>query len=137
MDKSDKNSDHDCDIETITPTPIFQGESSEEVPSASTSNSSNPSKKFKQTDLQGFISANKPVSTLKQRNLDNQLIKMIVKEYHPFSLVEDSEFRTFIKMLCPGYSIPSRKTVSNSLIPQLYLSTMEKIKILMSNVDAL
>jgi len=60
---------------------------------------------------------------------------MIVKEYHPFNVVEDSEFRKLINML-PTYIIPSRKTVSNSLLPQMYESIVQKVKTQLQNVSA-
>lgn len=68
--------------------------------------------------------------------IDQQLLKMIVKEYHPFSVVEDVEFRNLIKMLCPNYSIPSRKTVTQSLMPQLFNMTVECVKDTLNNVSA-
>ncbi|KAF0715473.1 zinc finger BED domain-containing protein 1-like [Aphis craccivora] len=43
---------------------------------------------------------------------------MIVKKYYPFSNVKDPEFKKFVQMLNPGYTLPSRNTVSNSLIPR-------------------
>lgn len=39
-------------------------------------------------------------------------------------------------MLAPGYVLPSRKTVSNSLLPQLYESTVDTIKNKLKNVTA-
>lgn len=42
---------------------------------------------------------------------------MIVKEYYPFSIVED--FIKLINMLNPGYTLPSRKTFLKSLLPIL------------------
>ncbi|MCM0158343.1 hypothetical protein [Candidatus Nardonella dryophthoridicola] len=57
---------------------------------------------------------------------------MIVKEFQPYSIVEDKEFKIFVKMLCPGYNLPSRKTISDSLIPQTFnkirASIKEKVK---------
>jgi hypothetical protein len=32
--------------------------------------------------------------------LDNGLVRMNAKEYHPLSLVEDAEFRRYVQMLC-------------------------------------
>jgi hypothetical protein len=40
----------------------------------------------------------RPIAMTKSKAIDQQLIKMIVKEYHPFSVVEDKEFRNLIKM---------------------------------------
>jgi hypothetical protein len=64
----------------------------------------------------------------KNKQLDNDLVRMIVKEYHPLSLVEDAEFRRFVQMLCPEYHIPSRKILSDSLMPILYQTTVMKVK---------
>lgn len=80
----------------------------------------------KQQQITNYV--HKPVSLKKSKELDQQLVKMIVKEYHPLRVVEDPEFRKFINMLCPGYKLPSRKTISYSLIPQLFNSTEEILK---------
>jgi hypothetical protein len=53
---------------------------------------------------------------------------LIAREYHPFRLVEDAEFRRFVQMLCPGYQNPRRKTLTNNLIPILHQTTVMKIK---------
>ena len=53
---------------------------------------------------------------------------MICKEFYPFSTVEDEEFRKFVHMLCPNYNMPSRKTLSNSLLPSLFNDLILKIK---------
>lgn len=62
---------------------------------------------------------------------------MIVKEYHPFSIVEDKEFKKLINMLSPNYIIPSRKTVSNSLLPQMYQIAAQNVKRQLENVSAI
>lgn len=72
----------------------------------------------------------------KSKMIDQQLVKMVVKEYHPFSVVEDIEFRKLIKMLCPTYVIPSRKTVTQSLMPQMFEMTVECVKDTLRNVEA-
>lgn len=56
-------------------------------------------------------------------------MKMIVKEYYPFSIVEDAEFKKLIYMLNPGYALPSRKTLSTSLLPVLYNKVYNEIKL--------
>ncbi|XP_017461846.1 PREDICTED: zinc finger BED domain-containing protein 6-like [Rhagoletis zephyria] len=53
---------------------------------------------------------------------------MVVKEYQPFSIVEDPEFKRFINMLNPNYKLPTRKTLSTSLIPAAYKETLEAVK---------
>lgn len=53
---------------------------------------------------------------------------MIVKEYYPFIIVEDVEFIKLVNMLNPGYSLPSRKTLSTSLLPVLYNEIYKKVQ---------
>ncbi|KAJ8909930.1 hypothetical protein NQ315_005649 [Exocentrus adspersus] len=71
----------------------------------------------------------RPLSLSQTKIIDRQLVTMIVKEYHPFRLVEDMEFKKLINILCPSYNLPSRKTISESLIPSLYDQTYEEIKL--------
>lgn len=59
-----------------------------------------------------------PVSAKKK--LDNNLLQLFIKDFQPFSIVEDSGFREFTKALNPSYELPSRKTISQTLIPALY-----------------
>ncbi|CAG9840811.1 unnamed protein product [Diabrotica balteata] len=47
------------------------------------------------------------------------------------------EFKKFVKMLCPGYTLPSRKTLSNSLIPQTFTKIRESVKQEMNKAYAL
>ena len=68
----------------------------------------------KQSAITQFIS--KPISLSKSNAIDLQITKFILKHFHPFSIVEETEFRNLIKMLAPNYTIPSRKTISNSLL---------------------
>jgi len=88
----------------------------------------------RQTSIANFIQ--KPIPMSKSKMIDQQLVKMIVKEYHPFSVVEDVEFRNLIKMLCPTYVIPSRKTVTQSLMFQMFEMTVECVKDTLKNVEA-
>lgn len=69
----------------------------------------------------------------KSQKLDEQLGIMIAKEFQPFSAVENVKFRKFIKMINPNYAIPSRKTVSKSIIPQLLEKTKQKVKTYLNN----
>jgi len=80
-----------------------------------------------QQQISNFL--RKPVTASKRQLIDQQVIRMIVKEYYPFSIVEDNEFKKLINMLNPGYSLPSRKTLSVSLLPVLYNKISEEIKL--------
>jgi len=71
----------------------------------------------------------------KQKILDEQLAIMIAKEFLPFSLVENEELKKFVHLLNPGYKLPSRKTVSKSLLPQLLNETKERVKNNLNNAQ--
>ncbi|XP_017467285.1 PREDICTED: zinc finger BED domain-containing protein 1-like [Rhagoletis zephyria] len=78
----------------------------------------------------------KPLSTKKQKEIDRQVVKMIVREYHPFSVVEDPEFKTLVHMLNPSYKLPTRKTVSSSLMQAIYNETVMTVKARLSRAFA-
>jgi hypothetical protein len=86
--------------------------------------------------MSSHVNIIKPVSIEKNKQLDNQLVCSIAREYHPFNLVEDAEFRRSVQMLCPGNQIPSRKTLTNSLIPILHQTIIMKVKATLDVVTA-
>ncbi|XP_016661474.1 zinc finger BED domain-containing protein 1-like [Acyrthosiphon pisum] len=86
----------------------------------------------KQSAITQYIS--KPISLTKSKAIDLQITKFIVKHFHPFSLVEETEFHNL--MLAPNYIVPSRKTISNSLLIQMYESVLEKVKTDLHDVSA-
>lgn len=69
----------------------------------------------------------KPLTNKKSKEIDRQLVAMITKEYYPFSTVEDPEFKKFVHLLCPSYQLPTRKTLSTSLIPAHYNLARERV----------
>ncbi|GBN34997.1 hypothetical protein AVEN_183817-1 [Araneus ventricosus] len=87
-----------------------------------------------QTSMFNFFE--RPLTMTKKQEIDNQILRMIVKENHPFSIVEDREFRKLVKMLCPEYVIPSRKTFTNSLLPSLYNTELQKCRNLIQSAKS-
>lgn len=77
---------------------------------------------------------NRPVSVTKSKLYDEQLAKMIVKQYCPFTIVESEEFKKFVQTVNPGYSLPSRKTISSRLIPELYEKCVEEVREHLRNI---
>lgn len=70
----------------------------------------------------------KSMSVAKQGQIDIALAKMFATDFQPFSIVEDRGFRNYSSSLNPMYTIPSRKVISKSLIPQLYESTRASVQ---------
>lgn len=92
----------------------------------------NPKRKCQST-LSNFM--RRPLPLQSSKKLDEQLTIMIAAEYQPFSLVEDKQFRIFVNLLNPNYSLPSRKTVSNVFLPQLYAKIREAVEERLSTAD--
>ncbi|XP_074030331.1 E3 SUMO-protein ligase ZBED1-like [Leptinotarsa decemlineata] len=101
------------------------------IPSTSTSTVSNPvinsnEKNSKQTDLNDFIK--RPVSVVREKKINDLIFKMIVKDIQPFSMVEDAGFKDLINFLQPGYKIPTRYILSNTLLDAHYSDVQKKLK---------
>lgn len=114
----------------VSPTPTSTSASATSKQSKSTttthSEPSASSRAGKILAITNFFQRPLPIS--KQKEIDKQLICMITKEYHPFSIVEDKEFKRLLYLLNPNYTVPTRKTVSQSLIPAFYNQTVDVVK---------
>ncbi|KAH9635584.1 hypothetical protein HF086_012253 [Spodoptera exigua] len=62
---------------------------------------------------------------------------MIAKGYHALRMVDEVEFRKFVEMLNPGYTLPTRKTLSESLLPKTYNKVLESVKNLIGKAAAI
>ncbi|XP_063239945.1 zinc finger BED domain-containing protein 4-like [Bacillus rossius redtenbacheri] len=56
------------------------------------------------------------------------IAQMICLDQQPFSIVENVGFRQLVQALEPRYTIPTRKTFSNKLIPEMYSNLKENVK---------
>lgn len=71
----------------------------------------------------------------KQRiTLDKTLVKFISRDLQPLSIVNDVGFKEFVYELNPRYSLPSRPTVTNVLIPKMYQEVKETISTILNTV---
>ena len=70
----------------------------------------------------------KPLTNKNSKEIDFLLLKALVKNYLPFQIVENSDFRQFVRKLNSSYTMPGRKTVSNDLLSQLYSVTKERVR---------
>ena len=77
-----------------------------------------------------------PIGPVKQSKVDEELVKMIAMDFQPLSIVSDTGFRRFSKAIDPSYILPNRKTISNTLMPQLYSRIKEEVKVKVSNASA-
>ncbi|XP_049806780.1 E3 SUMO-protein ligase ZBED1-like [Schistocerca nitens] len=111
--------------ESAIPVPVRQDEQSvQEIPSTSTS--SVLGRCGKQTKITGF--ASRPVPSSKRAKIDEEILRLVVKEYLPFNVVESVEFRKMTYLLNENYVPPSRKTLSHSLLSQVFDSTLVRVR---------
>ncbi|KAG1925517.1 zinc finger BED domain-containing protein [Pimephales promelas] len=66
-----------------------------------------------------------PTKQGRQRELDEALLNMVVKDLQPFTIVEDEGFRAFVNKLDPSYVLPSRKVLKTT-VSERYNTTKEK-----------
>ncbi|XP_028307237.1 zinc finger BED domain-containing protein 1-like [Gouania willdenowi] len=64
----------------------------------------------------------------KAGHITESLIKMIVSDLTPVSIVENAGFRHFVKVLDPSYHIPDKKSLVEEEIPQLYEKVQTTLK---------
>lgn len=79
-----------------------------------------------QRSMQTYLNPKK-MSTSQKDKIDQLVMQMLIKDYQPFSIVEDEGFRNLIKILAPGYQIPSRKYLSKSLLDKMYDDCYKKV----------
>lgn len=83
-----------------------------------------------QSSLSQFMP--KAMTPARQNTVDEELAKMIASDFQPLSVVEDKGFRSYTHALNPIYAIPSKNTLSQTIIPRLYdrdrASLRERVK---------
>jgi hypothetical protein len=96
---------------------------------------SNPSKS-KQVHRMSSFYVPKKVSEGQAKKIDNQLLKLFITDYQPFSIVEDKGFVEFVKALNPSYQLPGRKAISKNMIPALYERCLNTVQEKMDSVKS-
>ncbi|CAH1991678.1 unnamed protein product [Acanthoscelides obtectus] len=89
----------------------------------------------KQSKISTF--ATRPMYIPRTKNRHIKVLNMIIKDMQPFTIVEDERFRELLEEFDPAYKLPSRKTLSNSLLPQTYDEVVQKVKNLQKNSEYL
>ncbi|KAL6463245.1 hypothetical protein MHYP_G00276360 [Metynnis hypsauchen] len=91
---------------------------------------SHPPASTTQSSIKQFLQ--KSLTPARQNAIDEELAKMVARDFQPFSIVKDVGFRSYSHALNPMYAVPSRKTLSQKIIPGLYdaarASLQERVK---------
>lgn len=74
----------------------------------------------------------KAMTSVRQNTIDEELAEMVALDFQPFSIMDDKGFKSFTHALNLMYAIPSRKILSQKIIPSLHdkehASLQEKVK---------
>lgn len=96
----------------LATSPVIAGSSSAVTASASV----DPPPKQQRT-ISNYVG--RKVTPEIKRKIDKDLMDLFIKDFQPFSIVEDVGFRKYSRWI-PGYELPSRKTISSIMIPAAY-----------------
>ncbi|KAJ8870700.1 hypothetical protein PR048_029725 [Dryococelus australis] len=64
-------------------------------------------------------------------------MNLFTQDFQPFSVVEESGFRSFVAALNPQYSLPDRKTITDSMLPALYEKLKTNLEVLLQSVQSI
>jgi zinc finger BED domain-containing protein 1 (E3 SUMO-protein ligase ZBED1) len=67
----------------------------------------------------------KQLSSTKKEEYDQAILRFIISDLQPFSMVEGEGFKCLMKVFEPRYTLPSRTTISSSWLPRLVHETLE------------
>lgn len=93
--------------------------------------------KQKQGSIRSMLKRKHPYKPNNPKKImfDKQVAKMVVVQYLPFSIVDGPEFIKLCNMMDSRYVPPSRKILSNTLIPQLYSEMKDKLLMILNSVQ--
>ena len=94
-----------------------------------------PVKKQQKIDAFFQTSSQYKPNSFKKKQLDQALIEMIVTDLNPLSVVEKPGFVNFIQQIDPKYKLPSRRVVSESLIPKYYNGKLKELQSSLEDVE--
>lgn len=92
-------------------------------------------RKEKQLKLNKLITRQKskyPKSSARWKTLNVKLLKMIVLDYQPFSVVNDAGFREYSNALDPRYELPSDTHLRTTVLDECYNSVHKMVVELLS-----
>lgn len=97
---------------------------SKKICSTTTSTTLRKTSNLEQTSLSVY----KKLNVAQKKVIDDKLLLMITADFQPLSIVEDVGFRAYTEALVPSYTLPSRKFLSQTLLPAKYLEVYNKSK---------
>ncbi|XP_068146076.1 zinc finger BED domain-containing protein 4-like [Drosophila tropicalis] len=74
-------------------------------------------------------------TSTRKAHIDECLARMVALDLQPFSIVEDVGFKDFVKALDPKYVLPSRRTLKDVHIQNMYNNSLLKLKAIMQRME--
>lgn len=78
----------------------------------------------------------KKISAEQKKQINLDLLDLCTDSFHPFSIVEERAFKKYSRWI-PGYELPTRKTLSNSIMQQAYTKTFDFVQNQMKEVRSI
>ncbi|KAH8030679.1 hypothetical protein HPB51_011061 [Rhipicephalus microplus] len=75
-----------------------------------------------------FVHRTDPLLENKTQALNAKVAAMVALDLQPYSFVEDRGFKELMAEAVPNYRLPSRTTLSRTLVPRLFDDTRKKVK---------
>ncbi|XP_044570347.1 E3 SUMO-protein ligase ZBED1-like [Drosophila ananassae] len=72
----------------------------------------------------------------RKKLIDNALAVLVSADMQPFSIVEDSGFREFVRVLDPRYTLPSRKTLQHVYMKNIFEDLKTKLFTILDRVNS-
>lgn len=69
------------------------------------------------------------------QEITKRIVMMVCKDLQPFSVVEDSGFLDLIAFLEPRFVMPSRKYITQNVMPKIYDAVKKKLLVLIRESD--
>ncbi|XP_063220505.1 E3 SUMO-protein ligase ZBED1-like [Bacillus rossius redtenbacheri] len=77
----------------------------------------------------------KELPEMQKKKLDNMVAALVYKDLQTLSIVEDEGFKLFIRELEPRYSLPTRRTLTRKIIPELYTLARQQLQNKLNDVE--
>lgn len=88
-----------------------------------------------QTSIEGFLQ--RPMTALDKAKTDQALLKLVVGDLLPFSIVDGRAFRELMALIAPNYEVPCRTTISRTFMPRKYEEVRAKVRRQLDGVEAI
>lgn len=72
----------------------------------------------------------------RKKKIDEALIQMITLDVQPFKIVDDVGFKNFVHCLDPKYDLPSRTTLRQVLLKNMFMDMKAQSKSILDIVDS-